>query len=228
MKMEWLYGDAWERFPIRMGELWHVGEHHLLCADLERHVIEIDSYLSGAPISLTMAYCDPPWNPGNANAFRTKAGSSLRADFPQLIRNIMGLFSHVIGDVYVEAGRQYVDFVSGILCRRFLRTFEITYYHRRPCMLIQASNKPLLDIDFAGMDDDDTPHKAILVSSQEGDFVFDPCVGRGLTAISATMVGRRCFGVELHPRRLAVTISKLVQMGHSIGGIEHVFEDNSR
>lgn len=40
--------------------------------------------------------------------------------------------------------------------------------------------------------------KLILASSREGDFVFDPFLGSGTTAVVATKLGRQFFGIELN------------------------------
>jgi hypothetical protein len=59
------------------------------------------------------------------------------------------------------------------------------------------------------LDDGKTPRVAIDAFTEPGDVMLDPCLGRGLTAISANAAGRVCVGLELNPRRLAVAIDLL-------------------
>jgi site-specific DNA-methyltransferase (adenine-specific) len=40
--------------------------------------------------------------------------------------------------------------------------------------------------------------KLILASSRPGDFVFDPCLGSGTTAVAAKKLNRRFCGIELN------------------------------
>jgi hypothetical protein len=59
------------------------------------------------------------------------------------------------------------------------------------------------------MDDWDTPAQAIEHYTEPGNFVLDPCLGRGRTAICCQTLSRRCIGMELHPRRLACALDTL-------------------
>ncbi|MDD2569171.1 MAG: DNA methyltransferase [Clostridia bacterium] len=51
--------------------------------------------------------------------------------------------------------------------------------------------------------------KLILASSQTGDFVFDPFMGSGTTAVVAKKLGRDFGGVELNPNYIAVAMRRL-------------------
>ncbi len=51
--------------------------------------------------------------------------------------------------------------------------------------------------------------KLILASSQAGDFVFDPFMGSGTTAVVAKKLGRDFGGVELNPNYIAVAMRRL-------------------
>ena len=91
-------------------------------------------------------------------------------------------------------------------------------------MLVYSSPKDQRFLAFNqelnGMDDEHTPGIAIEHSSEEGDWVFDPCTGLGCTARHAQRLGRRFLGLELHPRRLANTLAQLIIDGdepHKIG-----------
>lgn len=51
--------------------------------------------------------------------------------------------------------------------------------------------------------------KLILASSKTGDFVFDPFMGSGTTAVVAKKLGRHFSGIEIEPNYCAVAIKRL-------------------
>jgi len=55
--------------------------------------------------------------------------------------------------------------------------------------------------------------RALQNSSRTGDVVFDPFLGSGTTAVAAEEGGRRCYGVEIEPRYVAVSLERLFRMG---------------
>ena len=52
-----------------------------------------------------------------------------------------------------------------------------------------------------------------MVSSREGDIVFDPFLGSGTTMVACERLGRRCRGIELDPGYCAVAIQRMADMG---------------
>ena len=50
-------------------------------------------------------------------------------------------------------------------------------------------------------------------SSREGGIILDPFLGSGTTAVVAEQTGRVCFGMELEPKYVAVTLERLAGMG---------------
>ena len=51
--------------------------------------------------------------------------------------------------------------------------------------------------------------KLILASSSEGDFVFDPFVGSGTTAVVAKKLGRCFLGIEREQKYAALALKRL-------------------
>ncbi len=216
--MRWRYGDAGDRYPIQPGDIWQVGPHWLACGDLE--VGAIGALLAHVGEAPHHAYCDPPWNAGNARAFRVKAGVDRKVDFPRFIAALLDAFSAVGGHIFIEMGRQHVDGLAGWISAahgRVLACWPITYYRRKPCWLVHCtwSNVQPLVARADGLDDEETPYWALSQVAAPGEWILDPVIGRGLTAIAADRLGCRVIGLELHPRRLAVTVDKLVQRGHT-------------
>lgn len=206
------YGRAGDRYPMEIGDVWELGPHTLVCGDLQA------GYGSMIPAP-DMVYVDPPYNVGLAKGYRTKAGvPNPNMRFEDLIGSIMEAVRGCKGDVYMESGTKEADNICSIMdahgCKVYNR-WNVTYYKKNPAVLIRGSfTKPTkLSESPEGMDDEDTPTWAIAHSSKPGDLIVDTCTGQGNTAVSAHKLGRRFFGTELNPRRLAVTIEKLVKLG---------------
>jgi site-specific DNA-methyltransferase (adenine-specific) len=51
--------------------------------------------------------------------------------------------------------------------------------------------------------------RLLLMSSDEGDIVFDPFVGTGTTAIAAKKLGRKFIGIDIDPKYVEITNKKL-------------------
>lgn len=220
---DWSYGDAGDRFKVVPGSRWQVGPHQVVCNDLEDNPQPF-----GASFQPDMTYTDPPWNQGNAKSFRTKNGQKDRAvDFPTFLRALLTAVKTTRGDVFIEMGKAETPNLTTLVNEaggRVLQQWGITYYRKHPCVLLRTQFGAGLRVppmpDVSGMDDDHTPAAAIACSTVEGNIVFDPCTGRGLTAVTSDKLGRVFRGSELNPRRLAVTIDKLVKCGHAAERIQ--------
>ena len=46
-----------------------------------------------------------------------------------------------------------------------------------------------------------------------GDAVFDPFLGSGTTMVAAEQLGRRCFGIEIEPKYVAVALERMTALG---------------
>lgn len=213
---------AWEKFPIEAGEVWIVGPHHFLCGDLEAGDFE---KLHCPPADLV--YCDPPWGPGIAKIFRTKAGvPNPNLDYPQFLASLGDIFRrYVRGEVWLDMGCRWIDLLDKIMAQSGARTLGIyeTFYGRpsRPARLWRGafvnSNFPLVEGKGpTGLSGEKIAEWIFNFCAQPGGIVIDPCIGLGMTARFAHRYGMICYGMELHPRRLAVTIEWLAKQGLSI------------
>lgn len=224
----WDYGDAGDRWDVDPGSLWEVGPHRLACTDLQERE-QVDAALAFFGDAPEMVYTDPPWDAGNARSFRTKANAQTpsietrKVEFGGFIDSVIDVVSLSRGPVFMEMGVKEVERVKQHIGAHGGSVWEvvpITYYRTKPCVLIHASfspsymNGPGASIaDLTGMDDDHTPLACIERFATRGP-VLDVCMGRGLTAVSADKAGKIAWGIELNPRRLAVTIDKLAERGH--------------
>jgi DNA modification methylase len=55
--------------------------------------------------------------------------------------------------------------------------------------------------------------RALHNSSRVGDVVFDPFLGSGTTAVAAEQTGRICYGMDIEPKYVAVSLERLAGMG---------------
>lgn len=222
MVKKWLYGDAWERFPIEYGEIWEAGANRLACYDALSFGVYQDMGLGNGFVD--MVYTDPPWNKGNINAFRTKAEMShWTQSFEKWLDSLLGVIYHYAqGPVYVEMGKDTIELLSRLAAKHHIREIEvipITYYHRHPAWLFYGSayhDYPArLDHgSLNGLDDEDTPREAI--KQEYPKTILDPCIGRGGTARAAWQVQKekiQVYGVELNKRRLANVLAFYAEQG---------------
>lgn len=211
MTKKWDYGGAHDRYPIQEGEIWSVdgGKGKLKVHDLYN---PLPDFMKEAD----MVYVDPPWNLSNVNTFYTKADKrgEHTNTFTEFYKQLFKQINEINPDVlYMEIGSQNVNkFVEEFEnLFPYVQTWEITYYKRNPCYLIRGSKTSPTEFDFSGMDDEDTPRKAM--SLEKPACVADLCMGRGLIAETAYLNNIKFAGTELNKKRLAVTIEKIAKKG---------------
>jgi len=207
MTAKWRYGDAWEKHPIKEGEIWTYQTSHIAVADLR---VQLPNFMQQAD----MVYCDPPWNKGNVNSFITKAGmSSYVDDFGAFMDILFERIAWIDPKVcFLEVGKPHrCDFINRMgKIYPNVKSWDITYYKKNPCHLIRGGLTPT-DYDFTGLDEEHTPEIAIGLEMPE--CVADPCTGKGLTLLAAHKHKIRFVGTELNRRRLAVAIDRAAKKG---------------
>jgi len=209
-------------FPVQHGDVWQAGPHIIACGDLEAG--DFSRLLRMHDVVPDLVYCDPPWNAGNAAAFRTKAGVARKVDFYDFLVTLCTCIAPTTRDVFLEMGKQQLPTLLAIsegMGATCLNTWPITYYRKHPCRLVHLRwNEDRHDLpqlpDFDGMDDDDTPLAALGACMRVDDVVADPCTGRGLTAVTVAKLGGRFVGLELSPFRMSCALHKLAQLGHTV------------
>jgi len=236
-------GD-YTRFCIAPGDVWQAGAHILACGDLERGDGEelLERFGPRHPdgwLGSVVTYSDPPWNAGIARNFRAQAGVGRPVVFELFLRRFIKLVNYASPHhaVFLEMGNQCLAQLLRITQERggvVLGQWKITYYSNRPCVLCWITFSPdalgcLGDLRSPeGMDDGETPALMIEQFSQRSDFIFDPCVGLGTTALAAHSLGRRMLGLELNPMRLSCALSRLEQQGLPVGKVGSLFPTGTR
>lgn len=216
--MDWTYGDAGDRFPMKRGEVWCIDGSLFAVGDLERGDLRpFVEFAAASGCAPTALYSDPPWDKGNARSFRTKAfgkAESRPVDFMgSLIPRVLDACALVSGPCAIEMGLKHMGVVCDMAAKLFgnITVSSITYYKKNPCWLllfhsgVGAVPDPTL---FDGQDDELTPG-IFLDSLPRTAVVLDPCAGRGLTPFSASSRGRGSVSMELNPRRLSCAIDSI-------------------
>lgn len=220
---KWTYGDAGDRYRVKPGQIWQVGPHKFLCMCIENAKPNTHVFNKRPDV----IYSDPPWGPANASTFRTKANAS-NANIERRKVDYYGKFVPAFiqqcelskGAIFYENGLTWEEKVLSMFKDKgFVQTnrWEVTYYRKYPSVLhrivhsSKASSVGEFTADLTGMDDDDTPLES-LKSYPKGTVVYDPCTGQGLSAVTAVKLDLVFQGVELNPRRLAVTLDKVSKL----------------
>ena len=211
MPSKWLYGDAWEYFPIAFGQIWGLANGSRVA------VHNIFDPLPDFMAQADLIFVDPPWNLGNLNTFYTKAGRKdyLASFVPfadALFRRIAKISPQTC---YIEIGNQNVDnFIDRMgLLYPVLQRWPVTYYRKHPTWIIRGSLSPT-PLDLTGIDE--ACCIQIIAQSEIYETIGDLCMGRGLVGLAAYAAGKPFVGTELNPRRLAVLLQKLAQRGATV------------
>lgn len=226
VKTDWsaAYGERADRFDLDRGDVWEVGPHLMAVGDLEDGDAAV--FLDFAGEKPEAIITDPPWGAGNARSFRTKAmvdGDRGRpVDWTRFQESLLEIFARCSGPVFVEFGiKPEARLVE--LAEKFHGTFlarwNIVYYHKHPCvfLLFSFGGDFTVNGNPTGMDESDATRWALEQAKAIGcRNVFDPCMGRGQTAVLANKVGLPTLGMELNPRRMSVTLSRLADKGLTV------------
>ena len=212
--------DGGLKYPVDYGDLWKCDNSLIGCYDIDNgEAIKFFSNNGGADI----AYIDPPWNQGNANTFRGKAGLTQNVNFQNLLENIMDILKLVRRDVFIEMGIKSEATLHRIIEQNggsVINRFDTKYYRTKNSTLTHcAFNEKYADIpDFTGIWDRKIPPIAIEATSKQGETVLDCCLGLGLTLRSAVILKRKFIGTELSPNRVSASLDSIFK----INGIQPI------
>lgn len=208
--MDFLYGDAWEQFPIQPGEVWGLDNGSRVA------VHDIFEPLPEFMRQADLLFVDPPWNQGNLTAFYTKAK---RTDYQRFEAFTEVLFERLAAvkaqTCYIEIGNQFVAAWSERLAQFYpvSQRWPVVYYRKHPTNIIRGGQAAIA-ADFTGVDE----ARAITQVAQIEDYQImgDLCMGQGLVGLAAHAAGKPFVGTELNPRRLAVLLQKLARLGAQV------------
>lgn len=210
-KSKWLYGDAWEQFPIELGEIWKANQSKVAVHDIFNTLPEF-------MYKADLLFIDPPWNLSNINSFYTKAG---RTDHLFNFNSFSDVLFERIAKIgpqttYIEIGKQNVDNFYNRLESLYptMQKWDVVYYRKHPTHIIRGSESGPIDYDFTGIDE--AKCIEIIAKIEAYDCIGDLCMGQGLVGVAAYKAGKRFVGTELNKRRLANLLQKLHKQGATV------------
>lgn len=231
------YGNAWESYPIKKGEVWtgrkEGSNARILCADTIK-VLKSERYNEFIQEDIDYLYTDPPWSPANMKMFYTYSGRGYPsfgyADFMEYLSKMF----YVINPrelMFVEMGVNYHQMVIRLLKNTDARTitYNTVYYGNpsRPAVLwIGTFNNKGYDIKIP----DNMHGKQIIewVNSfvTDGSSFIDPCCGKGTFFYPSIDKGKdvRYYGIELMERKVAHFIKYLDNTGYDISPECNIYE----
>lgn len=206
---DWSYGNAIERFPVAMGQLISMTDGSFLMA----HDI-----LNGLPDFMKKAdlvFTDGPWNQGNMHSFYTKAAQTFATTYLAFQKALFSAIAEVHPRLcFLEIGKEFLGEYLLAMKRLYkhVTVYNSTYYHKkdRLCYIVQGAEKRV-NLRLDGIDEEDAI--SAIAAQCEYETAGDFCIGRGLVALAAGRNHRKFVGTELNPKRLAVTLERLHQIG---------------
>ena len=220
---------------IKQKDLFRIEDNYFLCGDLEEnHFDIIIKLLKGK--NIYMVYSDPPWNKGNARYWRTHAGLSREVDFYNNFLPIFFSNVEILNPIYffMEVPFKNYERILDIAKQKnfIIKGNWIVYYGAsvtlnyikccgRPNRIICFSKKEIpSDFDPIGLKGIALTEYVFSYFHKKNEIVVDPCIGRGMTSRIAYKYNMHCYGMELNPKRLELTLQWLEKKGHTI------FKDN--
>lgn len=209
MPTKWLYGGAWEKFPIEPGQVWQAGTGRVAVHNLFDPLPEW--------VRPDLLFIDPPWNLGNLNSFYTKAE---RLDYQRDFRDFTAALLERLDQVgpcvcYIEMGRQNAQVYHDHLAKRYsvVQRWDVVYYRKHPTVLLRGAATPT-EFDYTGIDEAECIK--ILARNEAYETIGDICMGRGLVGMAAYAASRPFVGTELNPRRLACLLQGIAKLGGDV------------
>ncbi len=153
-----------------------------------------------------LLFVDPPWNEGNLRSFYTKNEDVLEDTYSAFYHRLFEVIEEIQPmTAYVEIGKEYLaDFIMEMRKHfKYVTFYNSSYYHtsKNHCYIVRGSfkaKKPRLD----GLDEENIIEW--ICENEAYTAIADPCMGQGLVALYASRAGKKFFGTEMNPKRLAV------------------------
>lgn len=219
MSKLWTYKGARKKYPVEAGDVWQVGNHRLICGDLEGDQTVLRREL--ASYEPDLMYVDPPWNDQIASQFREKSGvdgeQKRVVDCAKVITRVLELSKERNLLTFMEGGdkkRQMNRDCIVALGAEIGDEWTITYTDKRiPCVLWAVDFRKNKVVDwpsFGGLSEMEC--EDLVLSHYKPTRVFDPCGGLGGTAIACEYAGVASITHELSPYKMAEAIKTLVKL----------------
>jgi len=226
-----------EKWGVESGQVWEVGRHRLICGDASSES-DHNTVIGTAAVDLVLT--DPPYGVGIEYGVGIGVGTTFD-DSPEAIHALIPLFMPLClrwPVVLLTPGQNNLweyprprwILSWNIPAGGGLNTWGFTTWH---CVLAYGKD-PYLARGLGGRPDGVTMmatrdksvegHPVIKPldvwkwflergSPARGERVLDPFLGSGTTMVAAEQLGRICYGMEIEPKYVAVTLERMAGMG---------------
>ena len=222
-----------EEAVTKLGDLWILGEHRLLCGDATKKE-DVDLLMDGNKAD--MVFVDPPYGvdyKGINNDSRDGLNNLLDKSFKYINNNskqgsaIYCFHSDKCSDIFSNIFRVYFHFSSMIIWYKNSLTLSQTDYQSQhePCLYgwvkdgthnfygdrKQTSVWEIKKETFLKHSTNKPVEfitKAINNSSKKNNIVLDSFLGSGSTLIACEKTDRKCYGMELDPHYCDVIVKR--------------------
>ena len=216
-----------EKWKVRPGDLWQLGEHRLLCGDSTKaedvaRVMEderVDCTVTDPPYGVGVDYREFQDTPENVKALIQKVMPIILEHLPAaLTPGVPAMWDYPRPD---WVGAWIHPAPVGGCPWGFVGNNPILFYGADPYLKMGRGRRPdsiIMASDREGESGHPTP-KPIRVwewlierlTPELGMKVFDPFCGSGTTLIVCERTGRRGRGIEINPAYCAVTLERYAQ-----------------
>jgi len=233
MDYENMYGDAWEKFPIELGEMYEASiqqgekvlKHRYICAPFSMKAMDM---LMGNE-KADLIYTDPPWDVRIANQFRQWVGMDKlpKNGFDNLLEGIAAMAKKYSSKyVAIEMGMRGMEDLNKKLIKygaRQLDMFFPTYGSNNTeyCLwfgtFIDGVVSPEWDEDPNGKNSEKNlfiPH--FLARNCKPKKLLDMFVGGGTFWPPFVEIGTECYGLEFNKRKIANISKYFYNKGYNI------------
>jgi hypothetical protein len=205
-----------------------IGPHRVAVGDVQRGAVR--EFMRNERASIV--YSDPPWGEGNLRYWRTHANDATRPAWSEFVAEWTSSVAAALipgGALFVEMGLRWADAFSDALASvgRPVSARWTTLYGPSskllPVALLYSGPSLRVAFDPSAMRGPTLPRECVreaahamrldALPSEFRGSVFDPCCGKGYTARAAVASGMAFRGIELNPKRAAVTMDWLLRRG---------------
>lgn len=225
--------EAPEEPKTKLGDLYILGEHRLLCGDSTK-AEDVEKLMNGEKAD--MVFTDPPYGvdyQGINNDDRQGLPGLLSLSFAAIAdatkagAGVYIFHSDRCADIFHQIFRDHFHFSSMIIWAKNSLTLSQTDYQSQhePCLYGWLEGEPhrfygdrkqvsVWEFDKQRISGHTTPkpidliERALENSSRANEVVIDLFLGSGSTLIAAEKTGRKCYGMELDPKYCDVIVKR--------------------
>ena len=229
-----------EKWQTERGQVWEVGCHRLMCGDSTagRDGLFLMNGMKGQ-----MIFTDPPYGVGYDGGAKKReglvgdvVGTNIYAESLIHLVNLLDDAAPLYlwyADGHAAAAAGYVITAQIIWAKNHAQFVTSAHYKGKhePCYYGHRKGKSarwlgpnnevtLWEYDRSSVNNFHPTQKPVAIacraitnSSERGQIVLDLFLGSGTTMVAAEQLGRICYGMEIEPKYIAVTLERMSGMG---------------